>query len=95
MHEGTGDNHAISALKFKIIQEFLQLGWNVLLSDVDIVVIAVRHPLPFASAGMCCLLSALDSCIFSAMILRCASLGRAFWSQSQLTSSISACAESI
>ncbi|KAK9824345.1 hypothetical protein WJX72_009577 [[Myrmecia] bisecta] len=37
--EGTGDNHAISALKFKIIREFLELGWNVLLSDVDIVVV--------------------------------------------------------
>ncbi|KAK9837243.1 hypothetical protein WJX81_001335 [Elliptochloris bilobata] len=36
---GTGDNHAISALKFKIIREFLELGWNVLLSDVDIVVV--------------------------------------------------------
>ena len=39
--EGTGDNHAISALKFKIIQEFLGLGWNVLLSDVDVVVVQV------------------------------------------------------
>ncbi|CAK0787073.1 hypothetical protein CVIRNUC_010289 [Coccomyxa viridis] len=37
--EGTGDNHAISALKFKIIQEFLELGWNVLLSDVDVVIV--------------------------------------------------------
>lgn len=41
--EGTGDNHAISALKFKIIQEFLELGWNVLLSDVDVVVIQVQR----------------------------------------------------
>lgn len=40
--EGTGDNHAISALKFKIIQEFLELGWNVLLSDVDVIVVQVR-----------------------------------------------------
>ena len=39
--EGTGDNHAISALKFKIISEFLAAGWNVLLSDVDIVVVQV------------------------------------------------------
>jgi hypothetical protein len=39
--EGTGANHAISALKFKIIQEFLELGWNVLLSDVDVVVVQV------------------------------------------------------
>lgn len=41
--EGTGDNHAISALKFKIIQEFLELGWNVLLSDVDIIVVQVKY----------------------------------------------------
>eukprot|EP00873_Tetraselmis_striata_P028570 jgi/Tetstr1/448834/TSEL_036060.t1 len=34
---GTGNNHAISALKFGIIHEFLELGWSVLLSDVDIV----------------------------------------------------------
>lgn len=33
----TGSNHAISAMKYEIIREFLQLGWNVLLSDVDIV----------------------------------------------------------
>lgn len=33
----TGSNHAISALKFKIIKEFLDLGYNVLLSDIDIV----------------------------------------------------------
>ena len=37
--EGTGMNHAISALKFKIIREFLELGWNVLLSDVDVILI--------------------------------------------------------
>ena len=43
--EGTGDNHAISALKFKIIQEFLELGWNVLLSDVDVLVVQVRSVL--------------------------------------------------
>lgn len=33
----TGSNHAISAMKYEIIREFLELGWNVLLSDVDIV----------------------------------------------------------
>lgn len=27
----TGDNHAISAMKFEILEEFLQLGWDVLL----------------------------------------------------------------
>ena len=33
----TGSNHAISALKFKIIHEFLDLGYSVVLSDIDIV----------------------------------------------------------
>lgn len=33
----TGGNHAVSGLKFKILREFLQLGYSVLLSDVDIV----------------------------------------------------------
>uniref|UniRef100_A0A061SDG7 Glycosyltransferase n=1 Tax=Tetraselmis sp. GSL018 TaxID=582737 RepID=A0A061SDG7_9CHLO len=37
--KGTGSNHAISALKFGIINEFLSLGWSVLLSDVDVVVV--------------------------------------------------------
>lgn len=48
--EGTGDNHAISALKFKIILEFLQAGWNVFLSDVDIVIVKVGH---FACSVLC------------------------------------------
>ncbi|KAK3268106.1 hypothetical protein CYMTET_23377 [Cymbomonas tetramitiformis] len=34
-----GQNHAISGLKFRILQEFLTLGYGVLLSDVDIVMI--------------------------------------------------------
>lgn len=33
---GTGDNHAISGLKFHILREFMVLGYSVLLSDVDI-----------------------------------------------------------
>jgi len=33
----TGDNHAISGLKFHLLREFLQLGYSVLMSDVDIV----------------------------------------------------------
>ena len=37
----TGQNHAISALKFTILQEFLELNWHVLLSDVDIVTVQV------------------------------------------------------
>lgn len=32
-----GGNHAVSGLKFRILREFLQLGYAVLLSDVDIV----------------------------------------------------------
>ena len=40
----TGENHAISALKFEIIKEFLLLGWNVLLSDIDVVVVQARLP---------------------------------------------------
>ena len=39
--QGTGDNHAISALKFKVLQEFLELNWHVLLSDVDIITLQV------------------------------------------------------
>jgi hypothetical protein len=34
--KGTGDNHAISGLKFHLLREFLVLGYSVLLSDVDI-----------------------------------------------------------
>lgn len=41
----TGSNHAISAMKYEIIQEFLELGWHVLLSDVDIV--TVQNPFKF------------------------------------------------
>ncbi|KAF2616787.1 hypothetical protein F2Q68_00040895 [Brassica cretica] len=33
----TGGNHAVSCLKFRVLREFLQLGYGVLLSDVDIV----------------------------------------------------------
>ncbi|XP_006390350.2 arabinosyltransferase RRA2 [Eutrema salsugineum] len=33
----SGGNHAVSGLKFRVLREFLQLGYGVLLSDVDIV----------------------------------------------------------
>lgn len=36
----TGDNHAISSLKFGIIRRFLELGWAVLLSDVDVCILS-------------------------------------------------------
>ncbi|GAX77314.1 hypothetical protein CEUSTIGMA_g4760.t1 [Chlamydomonas eustigma] len=36
---GTGDNHAVSAMKFGIIKRFVDLGWAVLLSDVDIAIL--------------------------------------------------------
>jgi hypothetical protein len=41
-HKETGDNHFICAMKHQIILEFLQLGWDVLLSDVDIVVVKTK-----------------------------------------------------
>lgn len=34
-------NHAVSAKKFRIIEGFLALGWSVLLSDIDVVVLRV------------------------------------------------------
>jgi len=43
--EDTGANHAVSALKFGIIKKFLQLGWSVLLSDIDICVL--QNPFKF------------------------------------------------
>jgi hypothetical protein len=33
----SGSNHAVSALKFRILARFLRLGYGVLLSDVDVV----------------------------------------------------------
>lgn len=38
---GTGDNHAVSAMKFGILRHFLELGYSVLLSDVDIAILQV------------------------------------------------------
>lgn len=35
----TGENHAVSAMKFGILKRFLDLGWSVLLSDVDIAIL--------------------------------------------------------
>lgn len=35
--KNTGSNHAVSALKFRILKRFMELGYSVLLSDVDIV----------------------------------------------------------
>ena len=37
--QNVGSNHAVSGLKFKILQRFLKLGYAVLLSDVDIIFI--------------------------------------------------------
>jgi len=37
IQKDTGTNHAVSALKFSLLQDFLELGYAVLLSDVDIV----------------------------------------------------------
>jgi len=41
----TGENHAVSAMKFGILKEFLDIGYSVLLSDVDIVVL--QNPFDF------------------------------------------------
>lgn len=38
--QNTGSNHAVSALKFGILAEFIKLGWSVLLSDVDVVTLS-------------------------------------------------------
>lgn len=38
-------NHAVSSKKFRIIQMFLELGWNVFLADIDIVIL--RNPFDF------------------------------------------------
>ncbi|GFR47051.1 hypothetical protein Agub_g8736, partial [Astrephomene gubernaculifera] len=38
VQQGTGDNHAVSAMKFGILKKFVELGWAVLLSDVDIAI---------------------------------------------------------
>ena len=35
--KNVGENHAVSGLKFRILRRFLDLGYAVLLSDVDIV----------------------------------------------------------
>jgi len=35
--KNTGSNHAVSALKFRILKRFMALGYSVLLSDVDII----------------------------------------------------------
>ena len=42
---GTGSNHAVSSLKFRVLRHFLQLGYSVFLSDVDIV--TLQNPFPF------------------------------------------------
>ncbi len=75
--EGTGDNHAISALKFKILQEFLELNWHVLLSDVDIVTLQVNaHSFICCKYGLFChsqvltFLSILESIIGKAALYR-------------------------
>ncbi len=41
--EATGDNHAVSSLKFRVLRNFLQLGYAVFLSDVDIVTLQARQ----------------------------------------------------
>ena len=33
--QGNGSNHAVSAMKFRILKEFLQLGYSVFLSGME------------------------------------------------------------
>lgn len=42
--KSVGENHAVSALKFRILTNFLKLGYAVFLSDVDIV--TLQNPFP-------------------------------------------------
>ena len=43
--KNVGSNHAVSGLKFRILRRFLDLGYGVLLSDVDIV--TLQNPFGF------------------------------------------------
>lgn len=61
--QGTGDNHAISALKFKVLQEFLELNWHVLLSDVDIVTLQVQYSAIGCHCTTTDCISPIHSCI--------------------------------
>lgn len=71
VQQGTGDNHAISALKFKIILEFLEAGWNVLLSDVDIVVVQVSAAICFDGLNVTCCLAHSSSVAYSELRAPC------------------------
>ena len=43
--KGVGSNHAVSGLKFRVLRPMLDLGYAVLLSDVDI--ITLQNPFQF------------------------------------------------
>jgi hypothetical protein len=43
--KGVGENHAVSGLKFRVLLPMLELGYSVLLSDVDIV--TLQNPFDF------------------------------------------------
>ena len=43
--KGVGSNHAVSGLKFRVLRPMLDLGFSVLLSDVDI--ITLQNPFQF------------------------------------------------
>lgn len=47
-----GSNHAVSGLKFKILQRFLKLGYAVLLSDVDILIFQDPFPHIFGDSDV-------------------------------------------
>lgn len=45
IQDGTGNNHAISAQKYGILEAFLIEGWSVLLSDTDVAIL--QNPFPY------------------------------------------------
>jgi hypothetical protein len=47
----TGNNHAVSALKFGVLRKFLRLGWSVLLTDVDVAVLSDPFAAVFSAGG--------------------------------------------
>jgi hypothetical protein len=68
----TGANHAVSALKFGILKKFLQLGWAVLLSDIDVCVLQDPFKHLYRCAACACWL--VDGCYqhqLSPGIFRC------------------------
>jgi hypothetical protein len=58
---GGGANHAISAMKYEILSEFLDLGWSVLLVDVDVVMLRDPWPLLARDSDVECMSDGFDA----------------------------------